>query len=413
MIDRVEIRVKGGDGGNGAISFRREKYVPFGGPDGGDGGNGGSVLVVADGKVRTFRSLRKRFFAAQRGGHGSGKKQHGRRGENLLIAVPPGTVIHRKNEGSEVFLIDLDSDGARVVVARGGMGGWGNAHFITSTNQAPRFAQRGEKGEEISLILDLKLIADVGIVGYPNVGKSTLLCCSSRARPKVADYPFTTLEPALGVVEVGWDSFVMADIPGLIEGAHRGVGLGGDFLRHVERTRVLIHLVDGTSSSLQRDIKAINEELILYSPLLAQKPQILAVNKIDLPEVRAKIGELETELLPNRPFFISAATGEGVPRLMEEAFRVVQSIPAEKKQPSKVVFRPLPKEITVLKDGDAFLVSHPGVERMLAMTDLENLEARAYIKRRLARLGVARALERAGVRAGDRVRFGDIEMEWD
>ena len=417
MIDRVEIWVKGGDGGNGVVSFRREKFVPFGGPDGGDGGDGGSVIVIADGRVRTLGFFRrKRRFEAERGGHGLGKKKHGRRGEDLFIRVPPGTLVWRVEEEERDFIADLDEEGVRVKVAQGGRGGYGNARFATPTNQAPRLFERGEEGKGCRLLLDLKLIADVGIVGYPNVGKSTLLASASAARPKIADYPFTTLEPMLGVVEVGWNSFVMADIPGLIEGAHLGVGLGDDFLRHIERTRVLIHLVDGSSPNPLEDIRGINEELVLYNPVLVQKPQILAVNKIDLSEVRARMEELERTLSPHKPvFFVSAATKEGVPQLMAEAFRVVESVPhgGEAKPIREAVFRPQPKSETVVsKEGEVFVVSQPRAERLLAMTDLENSEARVYIKRQLSKIGVTQALNKAGVKAGDRVRIGKKEIEW-
>ncbi|HET8944683.1 MAG TPA: GTPase ObgE, partial [Dehalococcoidia bacterium] len=294
MIDRVEIVVEGGAGGNGIVSFRREKFVPRGGPDGGDGGDGGNVILLADRSVRTLKELgRRRIYRAERGVHGQGADKHGRRGESLLIRVPVGTQVSAvRADGSLEMVADLVVAGQQVAVARGGLGGWGNARFKSSTNQAPRIAQRGQPGEEARLRLDLKLLADVGIVGLPNAGKSTLLSVISAARPKIADYPFTTLEPALGVVESGWERFVVADIPGLIEGAHEGVGLGLEFLRHIERTRLVVHLVDGSSPDPVRDYETVNAELREYGQELADREQVLVVNKIDIPEVSARMGEL-------------------------------------------------------------------------------------------------------------------------
>ncbi len=419
MLDRVEIHLKAGDGGDGVVSFRREKFVPFGGPDGGDGGKGGSVFLVADVGVTTLSWVRRRrHFRAKGGGNGSGKRMHGKNGADMLIRVPLGTVVSLKQAGEKVFLADLVEEGQRVMVARGGRGGFGNAHFATAINQAPRIAQKGEKGEEITLVLDLKLIADVGIIGYPNVGKSTLLAAASAATPQIADYPFTTRQPMLGVVEVGNRSFVVAEIPGLIEGAHRGLGLGHDFLRHAERTRVLIHLVDGSSNSPLDDMKKVNQELALYSPLLSQKAQVVAVNKIDLPEVEARIPELERELdfIEPPPFFISAATGRGVPQLMARALEMLTLVRAEApKEPVTAVFRPQPRDepISVSKDGDVYVVSAPRAERLIARMDLENPEARSYLRRQFGRMGVSAALKRAGAKAGDRVRFGQIELEWE
>lgn len=348
MIDRVEIYVRGGDGGNGAVSFRREKFVPHGGPDGGDGGDGGSVFLEADGRKSTLSDLRfRRHYRAGRGGHGKGKNQHGRKGEDLVIKVPRGTVVRCKDTGE--ILADLTEEGERVLVARGGRGGWGNAHFATSTNRAPRIAQKGEPGEERWLLLDLKLIADVGLVGKPNVGKSTLLSRVSAARPKIADYPFTTTEPVLGVVELGYHSFVLADIPGLIEGAHAGRGLGHEFLRHIERTRVLLHLLDGNATNPLSDLEEIAKELELFNPELLKKPRLVVVNKIDLPSVRERLPRLKESLdKQGRPlFFISALTGEGIPELLA---RVSNLLTRAQEQPEELgrqgegfkVFRPRP-----------------------------------------------------------------------
>lgn len=421
MVDRVEVYVKAGNGGDGVVSFRREKFVPLGGPDGGDGGNGGSIFLVADLSMSTLRWFwRRRHFKAERGENGSGKRMHGKKGKDLFIRVPVGTGVSLKESGGQrVFLADLAEDGQRLVVVRGGRGGFGNAHFATSTNQAPRIAERGEKGEEQTLILDLKLIADVGIIGYPNVGKSTLLASASAARPKIADYPFTTLEPILGAVDVGNRAFVLAEIPGLIEGAHRGRGLGHDFLRHAERTKVLIHLIDGTSQTPLSDMKNVNQELALFNPILSQKPQLLAVNKIDLPEVQARLPALKRELdsLEAALFFISAVTRSSVPELMSRALEMVDAVTAQRSREEAplAVFRPRPREerIAVSKDGDIFVVSAARAERLIARMDLKDPEARSYLKRQFTRMGVTSALKRAGAKPGDKVRFGEIELEWE
>ena len=349
MIDRVEVYVKAGDGGNGVVSFRREKFVPLGGPDGGDGGNGGSVYLVGDEGLPTLLSFRyKKHFQAENGAHGKGKNMHGKRGEDLFIKVPLGTQVRIKTEtGPGALIADVVEPRQQVLVAKGGKGGRGNTHFATSTNQAPRTAEKGRPGEEKRLVLDLKLIADAGIIGYPNAGKSTLLSAVSQAKPKIADYPFTTLEPVLGVVEMGYRSFVLADIPGIIEGAHEGRGLGLDFLRHIERTKALIHLVDGSSEGPVADFKKVEAELVAYEPSLKDRPRIIAVNKIDLPQVRARIPQLEREfkLLGASVHFISAATGEGVRELMNKAWELVSKAPRPspgKEEEGFKVFRPRP-----------------------------------------------------------------------
>jgi len=345
MFDRAEIRVKAGDGGDGVVSFRREKFVPFGGPDGGDGGDGGDVIMIADPAVTSLKMLRhKRFYKAAKGRNGGNKKKHGKKGENLLLAVPVGTVVSYKSQiGGNTIIADLEQPGQQAVVAKGGKGGFGNAHFVTSTNQAPQIAQKGEAGEENSIILELKLIADVGLIGYPNVGKSTLLAAVSAARPKIASYPFTTREPILGVVTVGQRSFVLAEIPGLIDGAHLGRGLGHDFLRHIVRTKMLIHLVDGSSVSPAEDMARVNTELSLFDSALAQKPQLVVVNKIDLPEVRARLAEIRDSFAGTKVFFVSAATSEGIPELMAETMNMLQSVPKPEAGKVKKVFHPKPR----------------------------------------------------------------------
>jgi GTPase len=330
FVDEVRIHVKAGDGGNGAVAWRREKFIPRGGPAGGDGGNGGDVVLVVDPQLSTLLDYRYvREHKARSGGHGLGSDCNGTDGDDLVLRIPPGTVV--KDPGTGVVLADLGEDGQRFVVAKGGKGGLGNMNFASSTNQAPRYAQDGTPGEERELVLELKLLADVGIVGYPNAGKSTLISVISRARPKIADYPFTTLVPNLGVV--GWRerSFVVADIPGLIEGAHTGAGLGHQFLRHIERCRVLVHLIEGANPepgrSPKADLDAIDHELALYSPELAKKPQIVAVTKIDVPDARAA-GEKLAKLLgrrkkPVKVHLVSAVTGEGMKELLDAVGRVL------------------------------------------------------------------------------------------
>lgn len=351
MIDRVEIYVKAGDGGDGAISFRKEKFVPRGGPDGGNGGHGGNVYVVGRGSLNTLLSFKyKRHWRAENGANGQGKKKAGKSGKDLQIDVPLGTQVwHKEQDKKEILIADIVAEGQLVLVAQGGRGGWGNAHYASSTNQAPRTAEQGTPGVEVRLLLDLKLIADVGIVGYPNAGKSTLLSAVSKARPKIADYPFTTTEPVLGVVEMGYQSFVMADIPGIIEGAHEGRGLGLDFLRHIERTKVLVHIIDGDSAKPVLDLKGVEAELELYQPFLKDRLRIIAVNKIDLPEVRSRMAQLEQEFksLGIRVYFISAATGEGVEELMKKTLELVSragELVQIKKEPEAgyKVFRPRP-----------------------------------------------------------------------
>jgi len=331
FVDEVSIRVKAGDGGNGCVSFRRERFVPRGGPDGGNGGKGGDVILWADAQLSTLLDLTyPQPFRAQRGTHGKGKDQTGKNGKDLIIRVPVGTLV--RDDQTEEVLQDLLFDGQRFVIAAGGRGGRGNARFATATQRAPRHAEEGEKGTERWLRLELKLLADVGLIGYPNVGKSTLLSQISTARPKIADYPFTTLIPNLGVVaREEHRPFVVADIPGLIEGASTGAGLGLTFLRHVERTRLLVHLLDiseGTSRNPVNDFHALNHELRAYQPTLGEKIQIVALNKIDLPAVQGRAAEIEEEFkrMGYRLYLISGRTGEGVERLVEAVSQTLESI---------------------------------------------------------------------------------------
>jgi len=421
MFDRTEIVVKAGDGGNGVVSFRREKFVPFGGPDGGDGGDGGHVVIMADSSVTSLRIFKlKRLYRAVDGKNGRGKRQHGKKGENLILKVPVGTVVSYKTQiGGDALIADLAQPGQQAVVVGGGKGGLGNTHFASSTNQAPRIAQKGDVGEEHAIILELKLIADVGIIGYPNVGKSTLLAAASAAKPKIASYPFTTREPILGVAEVGQQSFVLAEIPGLIDGAHLGRGLGHDFLRHIVRTKILIHLVDGSSASPMEDMIGVNAELGLFDSALAQKPQLMVVNKIDLPQVQARLDEIKNAFSSagTTALFVSAATGEGVSEVMAETIRLLKSFSAEEKAGRKIprkVFRPQPKGVgpSVHKEGETLVVEAPELERIFARADTTSPGARWQLEGLLQRLGVSKALEKAGVKPGDRVRCGNLEWGW-
>jgi len=419
MYDKAEIRVKAGDGGDGAVSFRHEKYVPFGGPDGGEGGKGGSVVVRAEAGIDSLRKYRQsRVYRAESGHRGQGSRKHGRNGEDIIIEVPAGTIVKAVEEDGESLLADLEAIGAEVIAARGGRGGWGNTHYASPTNQAPKIAQKGEKGEEILLQMEMRLIADAGIIGYPNAGKSTLLTAASAARPKIASYPFTTLEPVLGVVEIGQETFVMAEIPGLIEGASAGRGLGHEFLRHAMRTRVLIHLVDGSSASPVADMLHVNEELARFDAALASRPQIVAVNKIDLQEVREKLAGLKQELVVAgvKAHYISAANGQGVPGLMAEVLKMLKAVTPEQpkvEEPLKI-FRPRPAgaRFTVSRVGDEFVISAPDLERLTGGPNVSPNELRWQIDHQIRKLGLNKALEKAGARPGDKVRLGKMTWEW-
>ncbi|MDD4987114.1 MAG: GTPase ObgE [Dehalococcoidales bacterium] len=421
MFDTAEIKVRAGKGGSGAISFRHEKFVPFGGPDGGDGGGGGSVVLEASSSVSNLRRYNQtRFYRAGSGGDGMGKKMHGKKGRDLILSVPPGTVVaYRVRDGDTAPVADLEQPGQRVVIAKGGAGGLGNVHFVSSTNQAPRVAQEGEAGEEKEVLLELRLIADVGIIGYPNCGKSTLLASSTAARPKIADYPFTTLEPALGVVEVGGRNLVLAEIPGLIEGAHLGRGLGHDFLRHISRTRVLIHLVDGSSATPAEDVAQVNAELGLFDAALTRKPQIVVVNKIDQPQVRLRIADIVSNFsaVGTSPYFISAVTGEGVDELMAETLKMLDRAGVNQEMDEKSggrVFRPLPRgsDLGVHRDGDTFVITAPRLERIIARQGTAEAEVYRYVIGYLERRGISRDLRRLGIRPGDKVRCGSLEWDW-
>jgi GTP-binding protein len=417
LFDEVKINVKSGDGGDGSVAFRREKYVPFGGPSGGNGGHGGDVYLVVDANLNTLVHFRKRIhFKAERGGRGGGKNLQGKRGEDRLVSVPPGTTVHDADSGE--LVADLVEDGQRALVARGGRGGRGNATFASPTNQAPRLAEHGEPGQERWLRLELKLIADVGVIGMPNAGKSTLLSVVSAARPKIAAYPFTTLQPNLGVVRVGdYQAFVMADVPGLIEGASEGAGLGHQFLRHVERTRLLIHLLDGAAPDPLADYETINRELVQFSERLAAKPQIVALNKMDLPDAQAWWPLVKEAMAEQgvEAHAISAVSRLGLRALMGRLFSLLGTLPPPEPAPDEIaVFRPDRGEecFFIEQEVDGWRVRGVRVERVAAMTPFVLPEAVARFQRQLRAMGVVQALEEAGVQSGDTVRIGERELEW-
>lgn len=428
LIDRARIFIKAGKGGNGAVSFRREKYVPRGGPDGGDGGRGGDVRLRARSNLNSLLAFQfNERFEAENGKAGMGRQKHGRAGRHRFVDVPTGTVVWDDETGE--ILADLTEDGETVIVARGGMGGLGNSHFKTSTRQAPRIAELGEPGEERWLRLELRIIADVGLIGLPNAGKSTLLATATRAHPKIADYPFTTLEPNLGVVEIGGRGgqvYVMADVPGLIEGASEGAGLGHEFLRHVTRTKMLVHVVDASGGLEGRDpladFETINAEVGAYDPDLADKPMLVALNKIDLAEARENVARLSTALRNrNGPIFeISAATGEGVPDLLNAIGAVLREV-AEREQ---VAEKPQARRRYTLEGVDErawrvvrrsrhhFDVSGVAIERLTKMTNFEQDDAVRRYQRVLEASGISAEIEKLGVQPGDVVHIADHELIW-
>jgi GTPase len=426
FLDRVKIWVRGGDGGDGAATFRREAHVPRGGPDGGDGGRGGSIYLVTDPGETTLRDYQhKHHFRGEPGGRGTGDKRHGKAGRDLVLKVPPGTGVF--DDGSGALLADLVSREQRVLVARGGRGGLGNVHFATSTHQTPRHAQKGEPGDESWIRLELRLIAEIGLVGLPNAGKSTLLAALTAARPKIADYPFTTLEPNLGVLNLSDDDDdderrpTIADVPGLIEGASSGAGLGHAFLRHVERTRILVHVVDGSSRDPAWDYDVLRDELEAHDPALIQKPTLVAFNKLDVEDAverwPAFRGAREADGMP--VLAISAATGEGVPALRRALAELLPSADelGAPPEPAGIVvhrFESAGDAFDVGQDVDGALrVRGRRIERLAAQTNFDNEESAERFQRDLARLGIDAQLRRAGIRPGDTVRIGSIELEWE
>ena len=420
FTDYVKIIAKAGNGGNGAVSFRREKYVAAGGPDGGDGGKGGDVYFFVDPDSNTLVDFRfKKKFKAEDGKNGEGNRRYGKGGEDLYIGVPIGTIIKDAETGR--VLADLSQKDQKELVLPGGRGGKGNSHFATSTRQAPRFSQDGEKGIERELILELKLLADVGLLGFPNVGKSTFLSRTTSATPKIADYHFTTLEPNLGVVKTPYgDSFVIADIPGIIEGASEGIGLGLQFLRHVERTRLLLHVIDVSGSEGRNpveDFNVINEELKQYSEKLANRKQIIVANKIDSMQDEKLYIELENMAKEKglEIYKISAATGVGIEELLNHVTEVLKTLPRE--EIVEVVERKLytledETDFTITREDGMYVVDGPAVQKIMRRVNLEDNESMYYFQKCLDELGVNKALKEAGVQEGDTVKVVDWELEW-
>jgi GTP-binding protein len=417
FLDEARIFVSSGKGGDGVVHFRREKYVPRGGPDGGDGGKGGDVIAEADENLSTLIKFRQqKRFKAEDGRPGGGSNKTGASGDDIVIKVPCGTLIYDDETGN--LIADLVEQGQQIILFKGGKPGRGNARFATSRNRAPRMAERGEPGEEGWLKLELKLIADVGIIGVPNAGKSTLLAAVTNARPKIASYPFTTLTPNLGVANLDIDAqLILADIPGLIEGAHEGLGMGFNFLRHIQRTQVLIHLVDGTSADPVADFSQVNSELALFDQNLAEKTQIVAVNKMDLPSVSEAWPGLEMAFkkLGFKPFAISALARTGLEPLLWAAYHAREEVEQEPVEAEVPVYRfdedPEAFEITREPDG-AWRVQGKSIERAAAMTYWEYDEAVRRFQKVLEHLGVEQALKEAGTRNGDTVRIGEYELEW-
>ncbi len=415
--DEATITVRSGDGGNGMITFRREKYVPRGGPSGGDGGRGGDVFIVVKPTLNTLIAFTHQTnFRAENGAPGGSSNRTGHSAPDLLIEVPPGTVVRDTKTGA--LIADLVDPDQRVLVAHGGRGGRGNARFASSTNQAPRIAEKGEPGEDRSLTLELKLLADVGLVGVPNAGKSTLLSVISNARPKIAPYPFTTLQPNLGVVVLDDRDVVFADIPGLIEGAHAGAGLGHDFLRHIQRTRVLIHLLDGAAPDPIADFHQINTELSLFDDRLADKPQIIVLNKIDLPEAQAAWPKIRAALaaLGHDSYAMSGATHQNVHEVVGHAIQALDLLPDEEPAVDELPLYSMqedPLAFTVTREGSGeFRVAGKRIERAVAMTYWDYDQAVTRFQRILESMGVTAALLKAGVQTGDTVFIGDMELEW-
>ncbi len=421
FTDYAKIIIKSGNGGNGAISFRREKYVASGGPDGGDGGKGGSIYFIVDKDINTLLDFRyKKSYKAENGANGSGAHCSGKSGQDLYIGVPLGTIIKDAKTGKVVA--DLSKEKQKELILQGGRGGKGNAHFATSTRQAPRFAGDGEKGIEKELILELKLLADVGLVGFPNVGKSTFLGVVTSAKPKIADYHFTTIIPNLGVVKSTYgDSFVIADIPGIIEGASTGVGLGIQFLRHIERTRLILHVIDISGIEGRtpiEDFYAINKELEQYSEKLSKRKQIIVANKIDIATNLDKYNELE-ELAKKENleiYKISAVTGEGIQKLMDRVTQVLKELPKEELIPieEKIEYtlQEDKDEFTIRKEKGEYIVEGPAAQRLMGRINVEDNESMHYFQKSIQKLGIEEKLKQMGVKEGDTVRVVDWEFEW-
>ena len=421
FADRARIIIQSGKGGNGHISFRREKFVPAGGPDGGDGGRGGDIIFEVSDQVNNLSDYRmRRKFAATNGEEGGKKKCHGKDGKDLVLKVPAGTIIKEAETGQ--VICDMSGENKRVVILHGGKGGLGNMHFATSTMQAPKYAKPGGESKSLEVILELKLLADVGLVGYPNAGKSTLLSRLSNAKPEIANYPFTTLNPILGVVDLpGGGSFVMADIPGIIEGASEGVGLGLEFLRHIERCKVLVHMVD--ISGVERedpieDIKAINNELSKYNEKLIEKPTIIALNKADTrPDEAESIKAKVEDTFHKKTFLISAVTGAGVKELLGEIAKEINEYKDETTvyestfNPDEFFKQDDTFTVEVNEDGE-YVVTGPKIEKMLGFTNLDSEKGFAFFQKFLKEQGILKKLEEMGIQDGDTVKVYDLEFEY-
>jgi len=418
MVDLVKIIVKAGRGGNGYVSFRREKYVAAGGPDGGDGGKGGDIYFVVDKDVNTLIDFRyKKKFIAEDGKPGEGGHRFGKSGANLYIKVPAGTIVRDMETGR--IMADLVEVGEKFLVAKGGRGGRGNAKFATSTRQVPKFAEEGEEGENFELMLELKLLADVGLVGFPNVGKSTILSIMTSAKPKIGNYQFTTLEPNLGVVKLnnGMD-FVLADIPGLIEGAHTGIGLGHEFLRHVERTKLIIHVVDCSQSEARdvvKDFKIINAELELYNKKLASRPQIVVANKMDIPGAKENFERLKkiTDKLGYEIFEVSAVTNSGLKEVFDRVSVLLKEIPEEEKEEILYEEKTLEgPEFEIKRENEVYIIFGKVIEKVMRNINFDDYESVQYFQRFLDIKGINKELERMGINEGDTVRIGEVEFEY-
>ena len=425
MIDTVRLNINAGNGGNGCSSFLREKYRPKGGPNGGDGGDGGNAYLVGDSSLNTLLHIKfNSTVYVESGGHGKGKHKRGANGEDGVIPVPMGTVVYRMlDNGEKEFVDDIRNDSRRLV-AIGGKGGWGNSRFATPTNQEPVLAQRGEKGEKVVLFLELKMLADVGLLAKPNAGKSTLISICSAANAKVADYPFTTVEPVLGVVKVGESDFVMMEVPGLLEGAHEGIGLGHEFLRHAERARLYVHLLDGLSEDPVDDYRMINDEVMQFNHEMAEKPQLVVVNKLDVTEVREQQEDLRSRLQEamgdkgGAVQFISAATGEGVDVMLGSVVNALAELPKDDLEyaPVPEPMRSRPRRSAareyVSRENGVFVVESEAMERLTAMADTRDQRVLLQLWREMRKSGLADKLIDAGIEAGDTIRFGKVDLEW-
>jgi GTP-binding protein len=416
FIDEAEVYVKSGKGGDGVVHFRREKYIPRGGPDGGDGGRGGDVIINVVQTLNTLHEFQHQHrFIAQDGKPGAKSNRTGHSAEDLIIHVPAGTIIYNVENGQ--VIADLVNDEQEITICKGGRGGRGNARFANSRDQAPRVAEKGAPGEERNIRLELRLIADVGIIGVPNAGKSTLLAAVSNAKPKIADYPFTTIEPNLGVVSLDDEqSMVLADIPGLIEGAHQGTGLGFEFLRHIQRTRVLIHLLDGLAENPILDFAQINTELSLFDPDLAKKTQVVAVTKMDLPEVKNRWKDIQRKLKAKgiSPLAISAATGTNLRGLLYKTLELLRETPIATPVSTVPIYYPQsdPRKYEIQRIANGWRITGASIERAAAMTYWDNDDSIRRFQRILEALGIDDALRDAGVKEGDMVSVGDYELEW-